>query len=264
MNIIQRNYCAVTSEEIIPIYEIKNFPILMNCTEQKTEADLYAPLTFAIGKKFGCIQLRSLIPIDILYSSQHGAGSIGNTWFEHHQEFADFIHYSVPNNIYEIGGYHGILSKIYLNKYKKLQWIILDPHPNPIINTEAIFTKGFFDSNIKELPQDCTLVHSHVLEHLHEPRLFIEHVSNLLKKGQKHIFSIPNMNAMLNEKHGNMLNFEHTVCLQEGYIEYLLIKNGFKILKKEYFKKNHSIFYMSEKSNKQYDIIDKMHFFQKK
>lgn len=262
MNTIQRNYCAVTAEEIIPIYEIKNFPVLMNCTEQKREADLYAPLTFAIGKEFGCIQLRSLMPLDILYSSQHGAGSVGNIWFEHHQKFADFIHYAIPNNVFEIGGYHGILSKIYIDKYKKIPWIIFDPQPNPLSDTEAVFIKGFFDSNIKELPQDCTLIHSHVLEHLYEPRLFFEHISKLLKRGQKHIFSIPNMNVMLNEKHGNMLNFEHTVCLQEDYIEYLLIKNSFKILEKQYFKNDHSIFYMTEKSNEQYDIIDKIHFYE--
>lgn len=258
MKSIKRNKCTITGEDLIPFYEIKNFPILMHCTEQNKEKDLFLDLKIEVGKEFGCIQISSLVPTDILYSSQHGAGSVGNIWFEHHQAFADFIYSSIPDNIFEIGGYHGILSEIYISKYGKIKWIILDPAPNPIPHTEAIFIKGFFNVNTKNIPQECTVIHSHVLEHLHEPELFISHLSSLLKKGQKHIFSFPNMNAMLNEKHGNMLNFEHTICLQEEYIDYLLLKNGFAILKKQYFKQNHSIFYMTEKSCDKCDNIDQL------
>ena len=60
------------------------------------------------------------------------------------------------------------------------------------------------------------------------------------------IFSIPNMQKWLESKFTNTLNYEHTIFLNETVIEYLLAKNGFKILQKHYFKE-HSIFFACEK-----------------
>jgi FlaA1/EpsC-like NDP-sugar epimerase len=51
------------------------------------------------------------------------------------------------------------------------------------------------------------------------------------------------MQAMLERKYTNCINFEHTIFLTEPYIEYLLAKHGFKLLEKEYFLDDHSIFY---------------------
>lgn len=58
----------------------------------------------------------------------------------------------------------------------------------------------------------------------------------------KLIFSVPDMQAMLSNMQTNTLNFEHTFYLAEPYVDYLLAKNGFEIIKKEYYK-GHSIFY---------------------
>ena len=44
--------------------------------------------------------------------------------------------------------------------------------------------------------------------------------------------------------------FEHTTFLTEPYIEYLLNKNNFEIIKKNYFKKDHSIFYAAKRKEK--------------
>ena len=51
------------------------------------------------------------------------------------------------------------------------------------------------------------------------------------------------MQVMLERKYTNCINFEHTVFLTEPYVEYLLANHGFKILAKEYFMDDHSIFY---------------------
>ena len=51
------------------------------------------------------------------------------------------------------------------------------------------------------------------------------------------------MMEMLKRKYTNCINFEHTIFLTEPYIEYLLHKNGFRIIRKEYFLDDHSIFY---------------------
>ena len=60
------------------------------------------------------------------------------------------------------------------------------------------------------------------------------------------IFSLPNMQKWLQNKFTNTLNYEHTIFLNEPIIEYLLAKNGFRILQKHYFKE-HSIFFACEK-----------------
>ena len=60
------------------------------------------------------------------------------------------------------------------------------------------------------------------------------------------IFSLPNMQKWLEHKFTNCLNYEHTIFLNEPVIEYLLHKNGFRILQKHYFKE-HSIFFACEK-----------------
>ena len=57
------------------------------------------------------------------------------------------------------------------------------------------------------------------------------------------------MEAMLQRKYTNCLNFEHTVYITEPYIEYYLTKHGFEIVEKSYFKEDHSIFYCAKKVN---------------
>lgn len=54
------------------------------------------------------------------------------------------------------------------------------------------------------------------------------------------------MQRWLENKYTNCLNYEHTIFLNEGVIEFLLLKNHFKILKKQYFR-DHSIFFACEK-----------------
>ena len=95
----------------------------------------------------------------------------------------------------------------------------------------------------------------HVFEHVYYPNQFISHISNFLKPGEKLVFSFPNMEEMLKRKYTNCLNFEHTVFITEPYVDYLLSKNGFKLLDKEYFKEDHSIFYSFVKDDN-VDIIE--------
>lgn len=64
------------------------------------------------------------------------------------------------------------------------------------------------------------------------------------------------MQKWLENKFTNCLNYEHTIFLNESVIEFLLCKNHFKILKKQYFK-DHSIFFACEKTSKDLDITNK-------
>jgi hypothetical protein len=64
-----------------------------------------------------------------------------------------------------------------------------------------------------------------------------------MQPGKHLLFSLPNMQAMLERKYTNCINFEHTVFLAEPYIEFLLGRYGFRVSRKQYFMDDHSIFY---------------------
>lgn len=230
------------NEDLEILYNFKNFPVFMGCTEQPIENDILFDMQWAISKKSGIIQLNPLLPLEILYPESHGSGNIGSLWLEHHQNFAKFIQKHQPKSILEIGGLHGILNREYKNK-ESLKWTIIEPNPSPVEGVTAKFIKGFFDEKFNFDGEVDTIVHSHVFEHIYNPNDFISQISNFLDEGQKLLFSIPNLEEMLKRKYTNCLNFEHTLLLSEAYISFLLTKFGFRQIDKVYFHEDHSIFY---------------------
>ena len=82
---------------------------------------------------------------------------------------------------------------------------------------------------------------------MYEPNTFISQIAELLDDGGYHIFTLPNLQVMFERGYTNCLNFEHTIFLTEPYIDYLLTKHGFRIIEKQYFKDDHSIFYATVK-----------------
>lgn len=244
MKSIRRNKDIIfNNTDLICIHKFKKFPVFMGCTSQNKNKDLIADMNWFISKKSGLIQLNPLLPMDVIYQSNHGSGCVGNIWMQHHQAFAEFINKYNFHNILEIGGLHGILSNLYNKLNKNINWTIIEPNPIPIKGIKAKIIKGFFDEKfIFKEPIDA-IVHSHVLEHIYDPNKFFQNISEHLKDNGYLLFSVPNLREMIKRKYSNALNFEHTIFLTENYIEYLLNKYKFKILKKKYFKKDHSIFY---------------------
>jgi len=249
MNMIERNHCVLTGEkDLEPLFSFNNFPIFMGCTDQAEELDVKVDMNWTISKSTGCIQLNPLLPLEVLYSASHHAGTVGALWLSHHAAFADFIHDFAPKSILEIGGGHGILSTQY-QRHAQIPWTIIEPNPAPIDGCKAKFIKGFLDKNFTPDRQYEAVVHSHLLEHLYEPKELIQNIASFQSDNSLHFFSIPNMEVMLKRKYTNCINFEHTVYLTEPYIEYLLHQSGFYILKKTYFLDDHSIFYATQKNN---------------
>ncbi|ABL02610.1 hypothetical protein Rmag_0896 [Candidatus Ruthia magnifica str. Cm (Calyptogena magnifica)] len=242
MEIRTRNRCEITKSENLEIlHTLRNFPVYMGCTKQLQKEDLVADMTWVIFKNSGLIELKELIPLNILYPENH-AGAVGKIWDNHHNAFAKFLSYYNPNSLIEIGGAHGILSKKYQD-INSSNWTIVEPNPILASGVKVNLIKCFFDDTFIFEDDYDTIVHSHVFEHIYEPDAFIKYLSKLMKDGKKLIFSIPNMKVMLERKYTNCINFEHTIFLTEPYVEYLLAKHGFKIDKKEYFMDDHSIFY---------------------
>lgn len=243
MKLLSRDICAVTKAcDLEPLYDFKGFPVFMGCTDKSVSSDLKLDMCWAISLSSGLIQLDKLIPLDILYPESHGAGEVGSLWAKHHEEFANFVDQLKPSSVLEIGGAHGILANEY-HKISNIPWTILEPNPAPVDGCKATFIKGFFNESFEYNDQFDTIVHSHVFEHIYNPDDFVHHLSNFMSPGKKLVFSLPNMQVMLERKYNNCINFEHTVFLTEPYVEYLLAKHGFKLLTKAYFMDDHSIFY---------------------
>ena len=249
MELINRVFNVIDGKDDVEFLgAMADFPVFMGCVNKNSEENLCVDMTWGISKSTGIVQLQKLIPLDVLYAENHDSGLVGNIWIDHHKKFAKFIQYQSPNSVLEIGGAHGILSREY-KKENSIDWTILEPNPSPTEGVDATFIKGFFDDSFTFKGEIDTIIHSHVFEHVYYPNEFLSHISNFLEEGQKLIFSLPNMEEMLKRKYTNCINFEHTVFITEPYIEYLLSKHGFKQVAKEYFKDDHSIFYVYVKDS---------------
>ena len=64
---------------------------------------------------------------------------------------------------------------------------------------------------------------------MYDPARFFEIVRGLLSEGQLHIFSVPNLFALVNDGQPS-LHFEHTILLREEHIHWLLESKGFEIV----------------------------------
>ncbi|WP_435219082.1 class I SAM-dependent methyltransferase [Luminiphilus sp. nBUS_07] len=243
MEIVERLQCAISGHSDLELlHNFPDFPVFMGCLDQAKELDLKQDMSWWISKGSGLIQLKKLLPLDVLYPESHGAGVVGALWEKHHEAFAAFVNRTKPKSVLEIGGAHGILERDYQH-FGEIPWTILEPNPSPVEGCKAHFIKGFFDEQFKHEGVLDTVVHSHVFEHIYEPEAFMRQLSGFMAPGNQLIFSLPNMQAMLERKYTNCINFEHTVFLTEPYVEYLLARHGFKSTYKEYFMDDHSIFY---------------------
>lgn len=247
MKTLKRTECVISGMKIEELHRVQNFPVFMGCTEQLIGDDIVADLVWGINRESGLIQLMELIPLDVLYHEQH-AGSIGGTWDEHHEQFANFISEYRVKNVLEIGGAHGILSAKYARNNLLESWTILEPNPNPSWEVKANYIRGFFDDKFVFEGSVDAIVHSHVLEHIYDPGKFFGHLSGFIASSAYLIFSLPRMEEMLRRKYTNCINFEHTILLNEEYIDYLLAKYQFETIEKRYFKEDHSIFYCAKKT----------------
>ncbi|HLB41664.1 MAG TPA: class I SAM-dependent methyltransferase [Gammaproteobacteria bacterium] len=243
MNLIERKYCAISGKnDMEHLYSFYQFPVFMGCVNQAVEADIKEDMSWWISRSSGLIQLNKLLPLEVLYPESHGSGAVGTLWNQHHRAFALFLHQKSPSSVLELGGAHGILAKEF-NQFADIPWTIVEPNPVPVEGCKAHYIKGFFDNKFNYDEAFDAVVHSHVFEHIYHPDQFMNHLGIFMDEGKQLVFSLPNMQIMLERKYTNCINFEHTIFLTEDYIEFLLAKHGFKLVAKEYFMDDHSIFY---------------------
>jgi len=249
MKLIQRNKDIILDKEDLEhIYTFKDFPVFMGCVDQDPSKDLVADMSWHISKKSGMVQLNPLLPLDVVYNVSHGSGTTGKLWEQHHEAFSRFIERFKVKTVLEIGGGHGQLAKKYIKRNQETFWVIVEPNPSVDESVPVEVVKGFFDNNFKHSKRFDALIHSHVLEHVYNVDEFLSHQSSFMQESSLLLFSVPNMQVMIDNNYTNCVNFEHTMLLTEPYIEYLLAKHGYALVDKEYFMTDHSIFYCARKS----------------
>jgi hypothetical protein len=250
MNKILRNADVVLgNNDLEDLHTFKDSPVFMGCTNDDKSTDILSDMSWKISKKSGMIQLNPLLPLEVIYGTDHGSGTTGKAWDEHHEAFAHFVNKYDLKNVLEIGGSHGILAQKYFNIDGKAKWTIVEP--NPVIPESVpvkIITK-FFDNNFTSEEKFDAIVHSHLLEHVYNPDEFMSHQSSFMEEGNLLLFTLPNLQVMLENKYTNCINFEHTIYITEPYIEYFLSKHNFEIIEKQYFRVDHSIFYCAKKTS---------------
>ena len=238
-----RKTCVLSDKPLKEIFRFNNFPIRMGKSNQN---DIKSDMIFSISD-CGLVQLQQLIDPELLYTDFHNPGAMGNIWKTHHQEFSDFISPEKYKSILEIGGSSGSLANYFIG----YDWSIIDPDEN--IKCDANHIKGFFESYSFDSTYDI-IVHSHTLEHVYEPKLFLSKIRKILNDDGLMYISIPNMYHWLSNNYANTLHFEHTYYLDLHVLSNLLSLTGFSI--KNYAISDHSIFVCCKKSEFKNIILD--------
>lgn len=230
------------------LFTVKKAPVYMGVTRKTNSKNfIFSDLKFYISKSSGAVQINPLLPLNIVYSSEHGSGKIGRLWNQHHKNFANFIKKKCTNHFFEIGSGHFQLFEEILKSRKNILWTALEPNPQKKINSNKLkILKKFFNKRTM-VSHNQTIIHSHLLEHIYYPNIFLKNISTKMVKNQIMIFSVPNMYQMIKRGYMNALNFEHTFYASEEIIDHMLYLNDLKVIDKQYFKKDHSIFYRVKK-----------------
>lgn len=248
MNTQPRTLDVITgNNDLELLYTNKKFPIFMGCVNGDSSLDEFEDMCWYISKSSGVIQLNPVINLNILYKESHGSGTVGKMWDFHHEKFSKFIETYKPNVVLEIGGNQGILVKKYLKSNPNVDWTIIDPNVPNDLPIKTI--KCIFDENVKLTRKYDTIIHSHLIEHIYDINKFLSNISSISSNNTSMIFSVPNLQTMLEKNQSNCLNFEHSFFLSEPYIDFLLSKHGFEVIHKYHFHSNNSIFYYTKKSN---------------
>ena len=249
MNFLSRENNVLTDiPSLETLFSLKKFPTYVGCVNSEQSNDISLDLTIDICKETGILQLKHLAPLDQVYLFPHNY-SIGLTWEKHNKVFLSLIEEYSPKKIFEIGGGSGKLANQYINKNSDTEWTILDPNPLFEKNKKIHSIKKYFSSELSLKHNFDAIIHSHVLEHQSSPEQFFVNISKFLELGGLHIFSFPNLKEWLTKKYLNCLNFEHTILITDEYIDIILKKTGFRILRKVKFL-DHSIFYVTKYTGK--------------
>jgi len=247
---MERSKCIVCDNKNLDSLFTLNMPSFMGITDSPESDRKLDEMIFTSCQGCGNVQLKNLLPPEIIYQNNHNIGVVGTIWKEHYDEFSDFIKPKViGKTILEISDPSAKIASKISNITNK--WYIVEPNPNIKSFSNIIFINKFFDNIFSIDDKVDTIINSHFFEHTYEPNKFLSKCNELLADGGDMFFSIPNLEYLLNSEvsPNGILHFEHTFFYDTNKLEVLLNKNGFKILSTAEYKK-HSLFFHVVKSDK--------------
>ena len=255
MKMIKRKHCIMCKGSLSERHTFYDFPIYMGVTSDVIESDINADMVFSECLDCNCVQLGSLIPLDILYSKPHNA-AIGKMWDKHHYEFYQFIKRYAKGTIVEIGGGNLKLAR-HLEKEKSVEQIIIHDYNfyQDDVSNKIIFKSPSKSLNTQQVSADM-IVHSHLIEHLYEPVDDVIEMASSLPIGAHMAIAMPLIDVMIEDKFTNAMNFEHTYMLTYDMAERILNRAGLNIVDKKYFSR-HVAFIVAEKTNNKSESVSK-------
>ena len=78
------------SDDMEHLYTIKNFPSFIGTSDQEYSKDICSDLIFDISKSSGIVQIRKLLPTDLVYKKFHSE-ALGNIWKDPQPEYGAVI-----------------------------------------------------------------------------------------------------------------------------------------------------------------------------
>lgn len=241
-----RKKCVLCHNDTSNLFTI-NMPVFIGVNKKNTE-EYFNDMSFNVCNSCGEVQIDELLDLNILYQNNHNINVVGNTWKQHYIELANFINTIIKDKtILEISDPSGKIAKL-SSGFK--HWYIIEPNPE-INNLENVeFINGFFDESFYDVQNVDIIIHSHLLEHIHNPIPFFKKCHELLNDDGLMIISVPDMEHILDKEYSpnNILHFEHTFYLDSEILNWLANINGFKVIEIQKYN-NHSIFYKLKKES---------------
>lgn len=239
-----RTACAACGHHgLDALLEIADVPVHMGCTAQPPEDDAVAAQRWATCARCGCVQLAGLAPLDLVYQSQHN-GAVGGVWARHHAALAAFVGERAPRRVVEIGGGAGGLARRYVDAVGARgldAWTVVEPNPafDPVPPIELV--EAYVEDAGDVVGAADAIVHSHVLEHIYEPRAFLATIRAQARAGTTMLVSVPHLAGLLAQAGSNALNFEHTYFFDLELMSWMLRDAGFSLVDESRFEQ-HSYF----------------------
>ena len=128
----------------------------------------------------------------------------------------------------------------------------MEPNKNTNVhfNANIEFIEKFFDETFQTDHTIDIIIHSHLLEHIYDPNIFLKKCYEMLTDDGEMFFGVPNMEHICNTEIAPCLGifFEHTIFLNVENISWLLSRHGFQIINCVDYE-SHSILFHVKKVN---------------
>lgn len=246
-----RTHCLFCGTELSTMFSLL-MPAFMGINNDDRD-EVISPMTFCSCDKCGEVQIKELLDLDLLYHDNHNVGVIGKTWENHYNALAALISEHVQGKIVlEISDPSAKIAKK-ITGYK--DWYIVEPNPETIIHDKVTFIPKFFDKSFEDVKNVDVIIHSHLLEHIHNPVEFFDKCYEVLNDDGIMFISVPNMGYLVDNGYApiNTLHFEHTYFLNDEVLRCLALNAGFLnggIVKYG----DHSVFYKLKKTKRNFNI----------